>query len=92
MLYCSLTSSVLLTKIREPPDVTEAHAEPEDGEEELDGAVPGHPGLPRPLLTIHHKSLKLVKSKIRIHFGWKSQFMSFCEWGLCDRDRSAVSE
>ena len=62
MLLYSLTSSVLLTKIREPPDVAEAHAEPEDGEEELDGAVPGHPGLPRPLLTVHHKDLKLVKT------------------------------
>ena len=38
-----LTSAILLTQVREPPDVAEAHAEPEHGEEELDGAVPGHP-------------------------------------------------
>ena len=41
--HTPLTSPVLLTKVREPPDVAEAHAEPEHGEEELDGAVPGHP-------------------------------------------------
>ena len=51
----SLTSAILLTKVRKPPDVSEAHAEPEDGEEELDGAVPGHPGLTRPLLQVHVK-------------------------------------
>ena len=55
MSHHSLTSAVLLTQVREPPDVTEAHAEPEDGEEELDGAVPGHPGLARPLLQVHVK-------------------------------------
>ena len=48
----------MLTKVRKPPDVAKANTEPEDGEEELDGAVPGHPGLPRPLLRIHNNSLK----------------------------------
>ena len=55
MSHHSLTSAVLLTQVREPPDVAEAHAEPENGEEELDGAVPGHPGLTRPLLQNHVK-------------------------------------
>ena len=40
-----LTSSILLTEVREPPDVPEAHAEPEDCEKELDRTVPGHPLL-----------------------------------------------
>ena len=37
------TSSVLLAEVWEPPDVPEADAEPEDGEEELDRTVPRHP-------------------------------------------------
>ena len=57
----SLTSAILLTEVREPPDVSEANTEPEDSEEELDGAVPGHPGLPRPLLRVHNNSLKLFR-------------------------------
>ena len=39
----SLTSTILLAQVGEPPDVSEAHTEPKDCEEELDWAVPGHP-------------------------------------------------
>ena len=55
-----LTSAVLLTKIRKPPDVPEAHAEPEHGEEELDRAVLGHPlrgaalSVPLDVGELHH--------------------------------------
>ena len=65
----SLTSAILLTEVREPPDVAEAHAEPKDCEEELDGAVPGHPSLPRPLLRVHNNFLKLFR-KFQVHSGF----------------------
>ena len=51
------TSTILLTEIGKPPDVAEPDAEPEDGEEELDGAVPG--GSLRPALLHHHRHLLL---------------------------------
>ena len=52
-----LTSTVLLAEVGEPPDVAEPNAEAEDGEEELDGAVPGGPLAP--LLHHHHRHLLL---------------------------------
>ena len=45
LLRHRLTSPVLLAEIREPPDVTEADAEPEDGKEKLYWAVPCDPLL-----------------------------------------------
>ena len=39
------TSPILLAEVGEAPDIAKSHAEAEDGEEELDGAVPGDPGL-----------------------------------------------
>ena len=63
MSHHSLTSAVLLTQVREPPDVAEANAKPKDGEEELDGAVPGHPlggaalRVPLDVGEFHHLSV-----------------------------------
>ena len=36
----SLTPSIRLAEVGEPPYVAQTHAEPQDGEEELEGAVP----------------------------------------------------
>ena len=47
----SLTSSILLAEVREPPDVAKPHTEPQHREEELDWAVPGDPVLG--LLEVH---------------------------------------
>ena len=55
MTVQSLTSTILLAEVGEPPDVAEPDAEPEDGEEELDGAVPGGSlGPPALLHLLHH--------------------------------------
>ena len=53
----SPTSTVLLAEIGKPPDVAEPDTEPEDGEEELDGAVPG--GSLGPAFLHHHRHLLL---------------------------------
>ena len=53
-----LTSTIFLAEVGEPPDVAEADAEAEDGEEELDGAVPGGSLAPL-LLHNHHRHLLL---------------------------------
>ena len=58
----NLTSPVLLTEVREPPDVSEAHTEPEDGEEELDGAVPGHHHYHHHYHHDHHLSQVILAS------------------------------
>ena len=50
----TLTSSILLAEVGEPPDVAQSHTEAEHGEEELDWAVPGDPGLAR--LGVHTDS------------------------------------
>ena len=49
------TSTILLAEIGKPPDVAEPDTEAEDGEEELDGAVP-RGSLP---LLHHHRHLLL---------------------------------
>ena len=49
-----LTSPILLAEVGEPPDVAQSHTEAEHGEEELDWAVPGDPGLA--LLEVHTDS------------------------------------
>ena len=63
MTVQSLTSTILLAEVGEPPDVAEPDAEPEDGEEELDGAVPGGSlGPPALLHLLHHRHLLLLSS------------------------------
>ena len=57
MTVQSLTSTILLAEVGEPPDVAEPDAEPEDGEEELDGAVPGGSLGPALLHLLHHRHL-----------------------------------
>ena len=41
----SPTSSILVAKVRKPPDVSQTHGKAEAGEDELDGVVPLEPTL-----------------------------------------------